>query len=229
MLCYRFKFCRIAKLERISIIATIVLMFLAIFQSEYTTAILFSILAMSTLFLPPNLRWGRMLVFVILIGFFVVISINLVSSLLMYFSDIIESTSVSGRLSGLALMLKGQEGYNADETDAQGRLELILEALDAFASSPVWGVQKMVGGHSYVAGIIAYYGSIGIIMLIVYFNKLRKLFTKYYEHCHCSTAVISTEIIYFCFLILNPRIYLIVPFLFLPLFAFYSNKTIQSK
>ena len=86
----------------------------------------------------------------------------------------------------------------------------------------------MVGGHSYVAGVMSYYGSLGIIMLIVYFNKLRKLFTKYYEQSHCSTAVISTEIIYFCFLILNPRLYLIVPFLFLPLFAFYSNKTIKS-
>ena len=228
ILCFRLRFCKIALIEKMTIIATITLVLVAIFQSEYTTALLFSIVSIVTLFIPPSLKWKKMIRLGILTGIFAVVFLNLISVLLIYISDNIESTSVSGRLTGLALMLQGQEGSSADETDAQGRLELIMEALDAFASSPIWGVQKMVGGHSYVAGVMSYYGSLGIIMLIVYFNKLRKLFTKYYEHSHCSTAIISTQIIYFCFLILNPRLYLIVPFLFLPLFAFCSNKTIKS-
>lgn len=229
ILCFRLRFCKIALIEKMTIIATITLVLVAIFQSEYTTALLFSIVSIVTLFIPPSLKWKKMIRLGILTGIFAVVFLNLISVLLIYISDNIESTSVSGRLTGLALMLQGQEGYSADETDAQGRLELIDNALEAFVSSPIWGVQKMVGGHSYVAGIIAYYGLLGLIMLIIYFKKLRKLFTKYYEQSHCSTAVISTEIIYFCFLILNPRIYLIVPFLFLPLFSFYNNKTIKSK
>lgn len=228
ILCYRIRYCKIKKLERVAILTTLVFVLMAVFQSEYTTALLFSIVSMVTLFIPPSLKWKKMIRLGILTGIFAVVFLNLISVLLIYISDNIESTSVSGRLTGLALMLQGQEGSSADETDAQGRLELIYNALEAFVSSPILGVQKMVGGHSYVAGIIAYYGLLGLIMLIVYFKKLRKLFTKYYEQSHCSTAVISTEIIYFCFLILNPRLYLIVPFLFLPLFAFYSNKTIKS-
>ena len=201
---------------------------MAVFQSEYTTAILFSIVAITTLFLRPSLNWRKMIIISIFIGVGVVISVNLISSLLIYISDNIESTSVGGRLTGLAYMLQGQEGSTADETDAQGRMNLLVEAFQAFLSSPLYGVQQMVGGHSFVFGIIAYYGLLGIIMLIVYFRKLRKLFAKYFESRHCSAAVITTEIMYLSFLILNPRLYLLVPFLFLPLFSYYNDKTIKS-
>lgn len=228
MLGYRLKYCKIKWLEKVTILATIIMIFMAVFQSEYTTAIIFSIIAITTLFLPPNIRWGKMIILLILIAIIVAVSINYLSSLLFYLSDNIDSLSVSGRLKGLALMLQGQEGTNADESDVQGRLELIIEALEAFSSSPILGVQKIVGGHSYIADIIAYYGIFGLVMLIVYFRKLRKLFAKCFESCHCSSAVITTEIIYLCFLILNPRLYLIVPFLFLPLFSYYNDKTIKS-
>lgn len=228
MLGYRLKSCQITWLEKATILTTIILILMAVFQSEYTTAILFSIMALTTLFLPPRLKWGKMTIFGFLIGIIVVFSVDLISSLLIYLSDNVESSSVSGRFTGLALMLQGQEGATADEADFQGRIDLILEALQAFTSSPIYGVQQMVGGHSFVFGIIAYYGLIGLIMLFVYFRKLRKLFTKYYENCHCSTAVITTEIMYLSFLILNPRLYLIVPFLFLPLFSYYNNKNIRS-
>lgn len=228
MLGNRLRFCKIAWLEKVTIITTIVLILMAVFQSEYATAILFSIVAITTLYLRPSLNWRKMIIISIFIGVGVVIFVNLISSLLLFVSDGFESESVSGRLTGLAYMLQGREGSSADEADAQGRINLLVKAFQAFLSSPLYGVQQMVGGHSFVFGIIAYYGLLGIIMLIVYFRILRKLFAKNFESRHCSSAVITTEIMYLSFLILNPRLYLLVPFLFLPLFSYYNDKTIKS-
>lgn len=227
ILCYRIRYCKIKKLERVAILTTLVFVLMAVFQSEYTTAILFSIVALSSLFLRPKFNWKKMILLSVIIGVAVVLSVNLISSMLLSISENIESASVSGRLTGVALMLQGQEGSTADEADVQGRMDLLSEALQAFTSSPIYGVQRMVGGHSYVFGIMAYYGLLGILMLIIYFGKIRKLFAEYYENCHCSTVVILTELIYISFLILNPRLYLVVPFLFLPLFSYYNNKTIK--
>lgn len=210
------------------ILMTIGAIILAVFQSEYTTAVLFLFISMSSFFLPSGCGWKSILKYMVIVGIVISIIWSSLPPLLSYFSTIVESDNIRVRLEDLSIMMTGQDA--GENSDAQGRFELILMNIDAYLSSPIIGIQERVGGHSFITDMMSYYGSIGIILTIMLIKKLRKIFVQPFETSVSSSGLILSEIVYLCFLILNPRLYLIVPLFFAPIFCmFYNVKMTNSK
>lgn len=206
-------------LEKAFMVLCLLVSVLAVIQSEYTTALLFTIFSILAFFLPKRKNWMQMFGYMIFILIITVIMRAFLPPIFYFISSNIDSISVQERLADIISILEGT-GMSADG-DAQARKALVMTGLENFASSPIWGIQKSGGGHAFITDSLSYYGLLGAILMYVLFGRVRKWLYKRYERQDCSSILILIQIVYFSFIFLNPRLYLVVLFILIPIFCYH--------
>lgn len=200
---------------KIIVIFVIIGSMMGIIQSEYTTALLFSLLSLMTLFLPVNLSLKAFVRFLFLSIVFIFLIKAILPSALEFLAENNESQSVQIRLYDLSNILSG---HGADEdSDIVNRLDKLVNSFYHFSESPIFGHFKFFGGHSYVGGVLEFYGLFGLFMLSIMLYNMYRLFVSPLENRGINTALYTMCFVYLSFLILNPQAYLVVPFLLLPI------------
>ena len=158
---------------------------LFILKSGYTYAILLSLVfVILALIQMPNLKRNRYLLICLLIPV-IIVGILMIPNVLSYMSDLLggANTAMGSRIYDLKEILRG--GSVAEERNAFVRLELYELSLETWKTHFFLGVggkiytaNGVVGGHSYVIDLLAYYGLFGGI---AFFSSMGIVFINIYK------------------------------------------------
>lgn len=202
-------------LVRMLALVVIVCSILGVVQSEYTTALLFTMLSLATIFLPRDLSFGQFLGYGLLAVIGLFLFRTLLPPVLEFIAENSDSSSVQERLFDLANIVAGK---GADEnSDAEGRFMMVMDAFVHWSDSPVWGHFRIWGGHSYLGNVLEYFGLIGLLLLVSMVKQMYKMFVVPLKNNGFDTALYTTCFIYVSFLVLNPQAYLVIPFIMVPI------------
>ena len=198
-------------------ITSIVGLVLVVLKSEYTTALLCLLLGISCFFIISKKGDISFLPTLVCVVIFFIIFDTSVGSLFYYLSSQIGSEIVSSRLEGLADIING---YNSNEIDIDKRQDLYLLDLNLFLSSPIWGVGKAEGGHSFILIYLAKFGFIGLTLLVYFFRKLFDYSIKPFFNSPIYSYLIIIFILQIILSILNPMIIYDIFIFIIPLFTY---------
>lgn len=159
-----------------------------IYKTQYTTALLLSIAAVSFLIIPATHYSRRPVAWLASFIVIAVIASPLFSGVLLYVSSAFQGEVLTERLSELSMYVGGRD---LDEsTDYGTRLSLWGLSLDTFLKyffTGVYFVTKRsqaymyIGGHSFILDTMARFGIVGFLLLIWMFMTLYKLYIKPYR------------------------------------------------
>ena len=166
----------------LSIIMVVAFVF-AIKESEYTTALLLSIIGLLSYVMPARMGWRKMRGVLLLIVFGCITLFDIAPHVLRYVASSTESVEVSGRLNDLANVMSGDGSEVSSDSDLNSRQDKFQQSWDSFVNSNFLGgwSQAKVGGHSYILDILGRYGIWGLILLLIMYTKLLKLYLKPYK------------------------------------------------
>ena len=204
------------KIRIVSIVAIVVFL-MTILISEYTTALIFA-LSSSLLFLMPANASGKKLMTTTIGIIIVLLTAVYVFDIFGFMASTFEErTAVAERLQDISNHINGVS-YAGGDYDS--RLDKWTISLEAFFSSPIYGTGHEGGGHSYILDHLAQYGMIGMIILIIIFNRMFKLSVRKYEHSVLYSTLFFVFIAELGLTLLNPYIHLIIFTLVVPLFTY---------
>lgn len=189
-----------------------------IYLSDYTTALLISIIILILLiyYTYPHLR---SILIIVCIMLFIMAGSGALSSIFMWLSSIVESNYMSDRLLQIGLVLQGHSIENLNTETSNERLLLMKNAWKGFCSSPLWGNnliswnKNVLSGHSMGLDILSSAGILGLVFFISLFYKVyKKIFNSRFKD-----LIFHTRIVWIGFIILSilnpstfPIIYLVV-------------------
>jgi len=192
----------IGKVWSIVIILLGGLFLITIIKTEYTTALLFSILGLMTIVMPKNYSAKQMVNYVIVGGIVAVLFFPILLSILDYFAYHTESGIIAKRLVGILDILSG----NQTSGDTEIRQEVMRISWQSFINNPLTGSDKH-GGHSYILDTMAHFGIFGVLFVIIVFRTMYKLFVRPYKESAIYGALIVVFIIQIILCIVNTMIF----------------------
>lgn len=212
LLVYKYKKTRLL-IERSLILIVLLVFMMAIIESQYTTALLFAIASLSLFFMPLNIKPYHFVILGIII-LVVVFSTKYLIAFLSIISSVSGSDEVMVRMSDLADLSKG-ESLSSD-SDVIGRSERYMMSIKLFFSSPIWGqmfsyAPGKVGGHSFILDNVAFYGLLGIYLLVLMFKTMYKLYIKDLKIFDIYPFAMIIFIEYILLTLLNPQPF--IPFI----------------
>ena len=163
-------------IARLFYIVFLVAILYTVVMASYTTALLCSIIGMMTFFIPGNLSIRKVVQYMTV---FVLLALLFKEILPLFFNWLAESIGegeIATRLYDLSAAISGEN--LAEDSDISSRQELYTTEWHNFLSSPIWGTFKLFGGHSFLLGILSYYGIIGALMSFAF---LKQLYGKFFE------------------------------------------------
>ena len=209
-------------------LSMLALFYLVIEKSQFTTALLISILFM------PLLIWRKFLTRTTAIRYFFFVALvimmanTVLPSLLNVLSDTLSGDATKGRLTELSGYLSS--GETSDMTDIDARQNHYTKSLDAFLSSPIIGSfdKTTIGGHSLLFDTLGLYGLVGLFLYIV---SWKKVFTSYlkpirnkpwygYFFIVFAVAILLT--------IVNPQMNMMFLFLIIPCYILQYEKNLST-
>ena len=198
----------------LAILCSIATIALAVY-SEYTTALLMSLLSSFLYFFKKNLTVKQLLGLVVLALFMFTIFSSLFSKLLIWLAEIIDSDTMAMRLKALAT---GKMG--ADEGD-NNRFELYKRSFLTFIKNPIFGSfingGYGVGGHSFILDMLGQFGLCGLAILIFMYRAIYIKFFKKYQNTEGYGYVLWVFILTILLSLLNTGMWLSVLALFAPI------------
>lgn len=185
-----------------------------IYASEYTTALIITILIF---FLIPFYSKPKMRPAIITCAaiFVIFAGTGIFSAIIRGLSSMMESDYVADRLQQVALLLEGQSAQNIDTETSNERLVLMQQAYDGFFASPIWGnnwisySKKVLSGHSFALDLLS---ATGILGFLVYFRVFYSVFKKVYTQGF-NQLVYHSKIVWLAFIaltIMNPSAFAII-------------------
>lgn len=171
------------------VVYAIVLLFTyTIYQTQYTTALLLSVLSTLYLLLPisHNQQVASKWLIGIMCCFFLVLPV--IGDVLSFFASIIGSEQMAERFSELSISVSGQQ--LDEDSDFGTRLFLWEKSLRTFFEHFLTGIyfttdikaaSNYVGGHSFILDSMARFGVIGLLLIIWMFKRLYNLYIKPYS------------------------------------------------
>ncbi len=167
-------------INRFFCIVLLYVAFIAIRQSEYTTAIIMFFLSFLLFFMPKNFDRKMFCVFVLFGIFAVWYGTNYLGDLLLSISEQVKSANVSTRLRELGYMFNGDIYSENSISDLKTRQDLLVKSMDTFKAFPVLGSwnPNLVGGHSLLFDTMGKYGLLGIVAYIIMYHRVFKLFIR---------------------------------------------------
>lgn len=200
-----------------------------IYMSQFTTALVCSLLMISTLLLPskmsmPLFRRSLFAIFVV-----AVLARSFIPVILHMVADNIESPIMSERFEGIAITLEG--GTDTGSEDIDERTNVYTRALTTIFEDPIvgeWGGEGH-SGHSFILDTIAKYGLLGILLILVFYKNLLKLFYYPYKELTWVYSYLYGLLGVSIFYILNPSPLLPQMLFCYPLSAFIINSQLQKQ
>lgn len=215
--------------KKICYLITALLLF-TIYKTEYTTALLLSVI--STLFLispiSKNAQVAKKWLVPILI--ITLLSLPLIGGIMNFIASEIGSEQISQRFSELSMSLHGQQ--LEEDSDFGTRLFLWSKSIKTFFENFFTGVyfttdvndtHKYIGGHSFILDSMARFGILGFLAIVWMFKRLYRIFILPYgkrpEYIYILTVfllniiqcMINTISIEFVFVFLIPLLMSVMP------------------
>jgi hypothetical protein len=171
------------KLKRIGTFFTVaitVVIFLTVFYSEYTTALLLFLISSVLFFTKRNLSFRGIVAITAFAVLFILLFSGFISDFLNWLSDVLESETFALRLKSLA---GGAEGLEQSE---DARLELYRMSWNSFFGHPLFGTifegRRTDGGHSFILDNLGCYGLLGgVLMYFMYKGIFTRFFLPFKE------------------------------------------------
>lgn len=205
---------------RILVGLVIVIFYVTIFKSEYSTAILLSLLSLSVLFLPQKMSIQRGLFMMTILILFLFIFAGILPSLFEMLSRNTESYDVSSRMNELSDLLEGKQVYG----DTYSRTSKWEKSIMNFGDSPIIGTGSIGGGHSMILDHMSKYGLFGIVMVILQFRALYNIVLKPLKDTSYYTAVLLMFFINVIMCLVNTYFSYASFIIFVPLITRFINK-----
>lgn len=197
----------------------------SVYMSEYTTALLISLLGLSCFLMSSIITKRNLRVYFILIAVFALFFYTIIPVILNAVADTLGSDDIAVRLHDISDMIMGKD-LEAN-SDIATRQNLFMDSFMGFLENPVVGVQENRGGHSFVLGIMCYWGLFGLFMLFYLFKNMSNLFFSPFANTSIYGHICVFYALYLIVITLNPRVYLIVPMFCIPIIAYYlSSKSV---
>lgn len=182
-------------------ILSIVSFVFAIVASQYTTAFLMGIVALSSFFFPKSNAYSKFKLF--FSTFFVLGVLYLTLPILLNFlSNLIDSELVAGRIRDVASYISGNAN-DIDEvqglSDRSEKIRMSIEVIKKYHFFGCWRI-GVAGGHSFILDTIADFGLIGLISIVLMYKYIYRQFflpfadTPFYIfsiHCFIIVIVLS--------------------------------------
>ena len=191
----------------------------SIYISEYTTALLVSLLGLSCFFMASIITKHNLKVYFLAISVFIIFFYTVVPVILNAVADMLGSDDIAVRLHDISDMILGKE-LDTD-SDIATRQNLYMISFMGFLENPIIGIHEYRGGHSFVLCIMCYWGMFGVFMLVYLFKCMSKLFFKPFANTSIYGHICIFYALYIIVIILNPRVYLIIPMFCVPLAGYY--------
>lgn len=232
IICYLFRYSsELKKSKTLKLMASLLLVFsiYCILQMEYTTALLFSILALTSLFTTEKTNIQKYLIFVFMVGIILYLSKGFLAQGLEYMSTIVESKEIAVRFSDMASSISGQATSEISDVDA--RQNAYMRSINAIISNPlgIWLASSKTGGHSFIFDYIAKYGPIGLMLIIYMLHIVYKAFLKPYSGKQIYPFLVLEYILFIATATMNPHLYLDYMAFVIPLFYYVSNNYKKTK
>lgn len=215
---------RIYSKPRIRILVGLVILifFVTIIESEYSTAILLSFFSLSVLFLPQKMSMQRLLFRTMILLLFIILFASILSPLLKMISQNIDSHDVSIRMNELSDLLDGKQIY--DDSNTFSRTSKWERSIMNFIESPIIGTGTIGGGHSIILDHMSKYGLFGILLVFLQFKALYNIVLKPLKDTSYYTAVSIMYIINVIMCLVNTYFSYTSFIIFVPLLTRYINK-----
>ncbi len=181
------------KLLRIINIAILVINLVCIYESQYTTALLLTIVAFLLILAFKNKVFFAVSLFALLL-FWILGGTNLLSRMLLFFSERIELEYVSDRLLQLSQLVGGSEINTETSTE---RIDHYKNQLTLFAKSPLIGHnlfgynEEHVSGHTYIFDWLSSIGVLGFGAVAFIFRKLYTKVVRISRKKTCATVKLT--------------------------------------
>lgn len=232
IICYLFRYSsEFKKSKTLKLMASLLLVFsmYCILQMEYTTALLFSILALTSLFTTEKTTIQKYLIFVFMVGIILYLSKGFLAQGLEYMSTIVESKEIAVRFSDMASFISGQATSKISDVDA--RQDAYMTSINLIISNPlgIWQTSSKIGGHSFIFDYIANYGPIGLMLIIYMLRIVYKAFLKPYSGKQIYPFLVLEYILFIATATMNPHLYLDYMAFVIPLFYYVSNNYKKTK
>lgn len=177
--------------------------YLAIYVSEYTTALLLAVLPLLLLFSKKGLDYKSTRIYALLFIGIVIIVVPLLPSVIQFFDSSIDSHLISARLSEVSDYVSNPQYASSDsQSDLIARQNLYLRSFSSFLQSPLWGSlsYSKLGSHSTFFDILGFLGLIGgalyyFLWKNIYVNILKpykyKPFFGYFYFAFICSIILS--------------------------------------
>ena len=197
-------------------VAILVIFAAVIYISEYTTALIFALLAFILFLIPKGFSSKQLLrmgIVVALIAFVLVYVIDIFSIV----SNLVEGSGVAERLQDVSNMVHGKKIDSSGDLDARG--SLWSESVNNFLSSPIWGTGKS-GGHSYLLDHLGMFGLIGALLQYVLFKKMNVLAIRPYKGSPFYITLLVVFLMELGLTMFNAYTHIVIFTVVIPLFCY---------
>lgn len=157
-------------------ITIMIMAFLTIYTTQYTTALIISILSLVLFFTPRSLSTRTLFFYLVSIVVVIFLSTSFIASLISKYAATTENIIVAERMSGVSDILMGR----SIEGDIESRQYLLAKSWESFKNNPLSG-SRDVGGHSFILDAMGHYGILGILFLVLVFWGLFRLTIRPYK------------------------------------------------
>lgn len=160
----------------------IMLMIYFVYVSQFTTALVGTLLMSLTIFCPKCLSKSYFKKTILAGIFIAIITWGILPSILHFVADSIDSAIMAERFEGIAILLEGEN--NTGSLDVELRQAAYEKPLQAISSTYMIGTWNNDGngGHSHLLDTLGKYGIIGFVLLIIFYKSILKLFYTPYKN-----------------------------------------------
>lgn len=206
----------------------LVLFYLVVEKSQFTTAFLLSVLLSPLFFIQKSFN-ARAAFKYMAILFFVFLMVRAILPLLLdIFSSNVSGDAVQTRLVELSDFLSGEgSGTNSD---LEARQDLYSASYEAFLSSPLWGTldKTKVGGHSYLLDAMGVYGLLGLLLYFICWRKLYRVYFKPIATRKWFGYFLMVFLLAIIMTIVNPQMNMMFLLLIIPCYILQYEKNLSN-
>lgn len=178
--------------------------YIYIISSAYTTALIIGTIALIASIIIGKIENRKTMYLVILLMVIVIWFIRFPIADMLYSVGDSFGGIVQNRLTYFADSLIGVE----NTSDAQLRVDYYTKAWETFLRHPIIGGFIMddakISGHSIILDMMARYGLVGIMALIIYFKSIYEKFYKRFKYTKINSYIFITMIVCIVLEIVNP-------------------------
>lgn len=167
--------------QLLTVLATAMMIYF-VYVSQFTTALVGTLLMTLTIVCPKYLSLSYFKKTTWIGLFAVILTWSVLPPVLHIIADSVDSEIMAERFEGIAITLEGgNDSGSLDVELRQAAYEKPLQAISSTLMAGTWNDDGN-GGHSHLLDTVGKYGIIGVILLLVFYKSILKLFYIPYKN-----------------------------------------------